>query len=262
MPLNPDRLEKLREQNIEASAETLQRIDDKSRLGDIALSNIHDQVPYIAHSHQLDTITSLEMRAAFATTFIETNFLYDRISIKIPAPDTFAEHGFDFTRLAGIYETMQANGLLPQVIIAKADLTFEEAGALYDNLRTDSAIRSDLTKKRRPFVCSGKIHKDWSESNQAYQAPSPAVYTPSGAWTLRIIPGNYIKYHAEEADYFGRSSAIDMKTGLQHKHPSISEYLTMQACLIQANKSILDDNSTTWLYGPYFNGIDAVDEAV
>lgn len=242
MPINPNRLEKLHEQNIKASTETLLRMYSKGRLGDIALSGIDD-----SPASTFEATANPETEAAFITAFRETEQLFNRIGTEPPALEEFAIE--DLTHLFSSYEEMQAEGLLPQIVLTSAHFGLNEARALYEHLRRDSTIKNNPLGERPISAHLIDIYMHRYPRATLPPQDCPCIID----WSLRLIPGKSIEFDSEQAGYFGSTGNYFAPIPPKN-HPTIGEYLTLQARLIQAGRPTLDDSSYTWLSSHYVDG--------
>lgn len=200
----------------------------------------------------LDTIASPDTRQSFETAFDTTSAVYDHISLTVPSPEQLAESGVDFARLSSEYERMTDEGLQPEIVIAPQNLSLDNAKALYSALRQNSAIPNNPLKRQDDgdgLWVSDDVASVWNAlvSDEANQPQLPDGTKPPfyldglrHAWMIRLIPGT-----DRPTD-----TNVDHTTN-DAVHPTIAEYLTLQATRIQSGETPVDSNTYTWLNGTF-----------
>lgn len=235
-----------------------------AKIGETGIRNI---APDTMRS-TLDILTPLE-RMPFELGLAQTAQLYGRIGITPPLLETFEQSGIDFKRLAGIQNDMEQDGLKPVAVFSKADLSLDEALALYAHLRADEDIphnplRKQILRffkhehgerKRGEYSYDGLainsgVAQNWQKIT-TQQEPLEATH----GWTLRLVASS----HEAPWNNAGYSDLLPRDDGLPrtYTHVTIPEYLTLQARLIQAGEPPIDNDEFIWLdstdtFTPYY----------
>ena len=264
--LNPGLVEEVEyayAKNVEAG-----RVVDDTFAGDVAVESLASKISKEASRSSmnqleysaLEAIDNPETLKAFEDMFRIEKALFDRIDIDLPTPDEL-ETTFDFARLAGIYERMKEKGLEPRIVLAPIANDYDFFWRnLYNQLGNDNS--NSLSYEG--LIINNEIKSLWSEladipSNQidAYNNKNFPYYlkrSPSGdstVWTLRLFPGT------NRAPNIPHVSVPFS----EQNHPTIEEYLTMQATILQDAGTPVDSIDTndvhgsTWLSGHFPDSI-------
>lgn len=196
-----------------------------------------------------DVITNPATRHSFETAYDAHVQFFNYIGISMPDSDQFTESGIDFAHLANEYERMENEGLEPQVVMALQGLGANSWKSLYVELQNDSAVNHDGRIKNGGLYLDSRIAENWNKFDQIPDAVPSVLYDGVGAhttragWTIRLIPGTEgptntdVNHNANDAI-----------------HPTIAEYLSLQAVRLQAEQPPIDPNTLTWLNGTFDNG--------
>lgn len=183
--------------------------------------------------------------------FLSTEKLFERVNVTPPTPQEFMRRGIDFTAMGEAWRTMFEEGLNPQIIIAAYPKKPHHWNELYDDLSQDWSLRNSSGL----LSMADEIIKNWNKFSEvpltsAGRGPNLRLVrsefhhedkwgtdqTPGLMWTIRIVSGT-----AEPT--LCNTGYYDRKT-----HLSLSEYLTLQALIIQDDKEMpVDRKSETWL---------------
>ena len=181
-----------------------------------------------------------DTRRAFEVSFAAAEELFGLIGITIPTLEECVVAGVDLQAIGSAYEQMKLDELEPEVVLSP-NLSLDKWRELYQDLVHSTASSNGCLKDVGLQVHS-EVIACWQEL--AMPDEDVPVIAPSSmkhSWTLRLIPGT--------------DSPTD--TGITHSynqsvHPTVGEYLTAQAILIQANLEPLDSGHTyTWLNGTF-----------
>lgn len=194
----------------------------------------------------------------------QTEILFNRIGIKRPTVPQLEQRGVNFSWLEAIWEEMEADGMEPQLVVAPHFHVPYPWDELYNNLACDKSLQRQggvTQSSLLPFVKDIHIDHDlrrasnfnWQEVDHAPYSnengeliPRVSVFNSSYVsqidWTVRVIAGT------AEPTMMGEGLGEDLD------HPTISEYLTLQALKIQKGERIMDEYSFTWLAGTFNRG--------
>lgn len=203
-------------------------------------------------SETLDMIANQEVRAAFERSIAESGMLYERIGVITPSIAELVLGGIDFTDLASIYQAEDDARYTPELVLAPVDLPLSRAKNLFLGLCRDITIPNNQLKKNGLLV-TGQIADNWARLTGPSVLPNTRLIASAAEdrlWSLRIMPGT--PYAVET----GVNHAGEDENGLptvSPDHPTILEYLTLQALRIQAGNKLLDARGEdgTWLAGKF-----------
>jgi len=214
----------------------------------------HEQAGRLAQpvAEGLDGIENPAVRDSFEQTWDQAEQLFERISLVPPDPEQFETAGVDFARLANEYERMKDEGLEPEIVIAPQNLSLEDAKRLYAHLTDDTAIPNNPLKQQSDgngLWVNDDVAAAWntlvSTAPRDTDGIEPPHHLDNGgyAWTIRLIPGT-----DKPTD-----TNVDHATN-DAVHPTMSEYLTLQATRIQTGRPPVDGSTYTWLNGTFGDG--------
>ncbi len=187
----------------------------------------------------LEQVADIDIREKLETALDKVSLLYGAIGIKTPDTAQIAEAA-DLAALAEAYTDMPE----AEFVLTPAKLTVAEAKRLYSSLTpTDAA-----PLQNGGLFINDNIEKHWDEITLNDQLAPNTIEDDTGRkWTLRAIPG----------------TTAPTKTNVDHNsvlpplhHPTISDYLTLQALRIQRGDEPVDALHYTWLCGSYDGGKD------
>lgn len=222
----------------------------------VAVESLADLLHYNAavESHQLDSLSmenieSFEIYNCFEKAFADAEKLFARNKLEVPEPDEFARAGVNFRELAKKYQDMMDANQQPQIVIAPAHGVLNLWMDLYFDLAHDATLANNMLNKNNyssALVVDNTIANNWSliDTTPLSRQSNPivAVDRPSDnllmdvPWTIRLISANL-------------DPDVDLSyTDTQNK-PTVAEYLTLQATLIQNGQRPVDDYTMTWLDG-------------
>ncbi len=229
-----------------------------SGVGSVALDNLIDGDVAAAREQGnlvgggLEAVSNPDTRATFGETLTQSEQLFGRIGITVPTPEHLAANGVDFTTLGAVHERMSAEGLEPRLVLAPS-LNTSDWQQLYSNLRADGTIVGNPLKNQIDgdgLYIEDRIINTWDDLNGVPDNVPVTLDTAingSCNWTLRLLPGT------------NRPS----ETNIAHNDPNypdkptVHEYLTLQANLLQAGEAPIDDSTWTWLDGTLENDSQA-----
>lgn len=245
MPLNPDRLDKIRAGNEPSSTQTRRRLGATGieRVVLEAKSNTHNDLA----SRSLEAIDDLYTRLAFDKAFTITDEIYADICPLPPTPEEWVRAGINFVDLADEYEYMQSEGLKPELIIA-AQLSKQEA---IDLFKIKAASSSNILMYNGLYI-DGNISDVWQEIDTPYST-QPIARTGTTDWTMLLVDGR------ETAENRGISHVeLYYQNGYcSARTIAISQYLRLQLGRVLDNKLPIDTTdfgSASWLKGEYSVG--------
>lgn len=186
--------------------------------------------------------TSIYEKEKIKEAFHESTELFGKLDIIPPEPFEFAINQVDFEALAQAMREMEKDGDSPAVIIAP-NLKLEEWEVLYDHLAKD-----DACKWKPSYAASSNLLVDedtaqrWNEfqdipSENGIYIPHVHQWDSDIDWTIRCVSET--------------NSPMDVNgvfNEVGSNHPSVSEYLTLQALRIKNNRTPIDTHpSQTWI---------------
>ncbi len=183
----------------------------------------------------------------FKHTFASTEKLFARIGLTPPTAEELTGSGIDLSHLADVYETMQANSLEPRIVLSPTTLSIDQAKDLFNDLTSDKTIPNNPLQQREDgngLFINPDVTKHWSELTSPDLLPNdlPIHTSADGtSWSIRIIPGTPEPTHTNIAH---NNPAYPDK-------PTITEYLSLQANLIQEGQQPIDAGFYTWLQGTF-----------
>ena len=246
--LNPglvNEVEDAYQRNVEAG-----RVVSDEFTGDVAKKSLKDLLQRETEEIEKSSIESFatiedkDTKEDFEIAFQDTELLFSRATLETPSPAEFKEAGVDFADLARKYIEMVRSNLDPQIVIAPVHGDYEVWEGLFKGLADDSSIPANPLRqgKDRGLYIAEDIKKAWWHLDTAPKDDTPVVYIEDGQWpdgvqwTIRLIP--------EGAD------SVRSKHW-KSKHPTIAEYLTLQANIIKKGQYPVDYQTPTWLDGVY-----------
>ena len=197
----------------------------------------------------LEAIFSPDAKVAFEVAFDNTQQLFDRIGLELPSPEQFSGAGVDFAHLGAEFERMEDEGLQPKIIATVHGLGASVWRTLYENLQNDSIVNRDGTIKNGGLYIDSTVAENWNKLDQVPPTVLGVPYTGTNthtahaAWTIRLVPGT------DRPTNTNVDHAVNNGT-----HPTITEYLTLQANCLQERRPPIDSNTWTWLNGTFGNG--------
>ncbi len=195
----------------------------------------------------LESIISPEVRAVFEKAFYATSRLFERIGIAAPTPEDLAGRGIDFIELARQYQAEKAAGHEPEIILAPYVDLLNWQG-LYRNLENNASVNHDGRIKNGGLYVNDDVKQAWSTLAIPEVIPGEegVMRDKSYTWSLRLIPGT------------SAPTEVNVDHAKSHAHhPTIPEYLTLQALRLQANEQPIDGATYTWLAGTFNTGARA-----
>jgi len=215
-----------------------------------ALRNEQSGTINLPPNEGLEVIANKNIKQAFETAFDTSQQVFDYISMTVPSPEQFHEAGVDFARIADEYEHMENEGLEPQLVVAPHHGSLDTWQDLYTSLTEDPATPLKKQSDGNGLWVSDDVANAWADLDKLPDdIPLPVVTMDDYSkymdvsWTLRIIPGTNKPTNTN----------VDHDTN-NAVHPTIAEYLTMQAARFQNAEQPVDGDSWTWLNGTFGSG--------
>ena len=203
-----------------------------------------------------------DFRDRLVTTHQASKKLFDRIGLVPPLIDAvgLAHAGIDPMHLANEYNRMHQEGYQPELALAPL-LTAQQWRNIYTALTADPSIPNNPLKEQSDghgLWINDEVNAAWGDlkfSSVPEGVPVIKKDTLAAAsWTLRIIPGTpkpslmNIDHSGNYKDGNGQEAQLP---GVAH--PTVNEYLTLQAIRIQSGQDPIDANIWTWLDGTFGN---------
>ena len=189
-----------------------------------------------AYATSFDQLVSLDTKRAFETSFEIAKQIFDRINLAIPTVEECALAGIDLGALGEAYEQMQADGLEPAIVLAP-NLDLVSWHDIYKDLEEDIAVNRDDHIENGGLSVDNIVDGEWAKLvTPPNDVPVVSAHDGEHSWTLRLIP----------------STPQPAETVVDHDyneaaHPTISEYLSLQAARLQTSQDPLDADRYTWL---------------
>ncbi len=179
-----------------------------------------------------------------------TKDLYDvlRLPESIPEIDSHEFSGVDWQKLANTHEAMQKWGLEPELVVSHTGEQLEFWKTLYSKLPN--------TKNGGLYVDS-KVEASWSDIDSPSQASwmvSVLATTPKPTITNITHDLSNLKDRLPALKgIYDDKLGIGDDLAVRDSYPTFSEYLTLQALRLKANKAPIDPETYTWLHGTFDN---------
>jgi hypothetical protein len=275
--LTPPSLKEIQELAKQALAENPEAIKRAAEVGGLAaaaaaaaVSNEAKGLTPDLNPSGLDQIADPETRAKFEIAERTYAELWERIGLTLPPLAEFAAAGVDIVQLAQTFEQMERDNLEPRIVISKPmPLAPDDSGSgdswreLYAQL-TKASIDGRLPNPRlKNYEDNGKgdgpglyVNSDVYEQSQLILEQEikrieagrtgstihPVDDSSNSPWTIAILPGT-IK---------------PQQPGIRHatnqgRHVSLSQYLALQAALIQTGEPPIDDKVDKTYFWSWMN---------
>ena len=211
-------------------------------------SVVHAAVKEHATANPLEAM-SPDASTSFAETLTRSEQLFARLNLTLPSPDQLVASGVDFAALGTAHERMSTEGLEPRFVLAPS-LNTGDWQQLYAELEADQSVNQDGRIKSGGLYIDDTVSSAWDTlSDVPDSVPVTLNSAAEGScnWTLRLIPG----------------TNRPTETNIAHNDPNypdkptVHEYLTLQASLLQAGEDPIDDSTWTWLNGMFENDSQA-----
>ena len=189
-----------------------------------------------------DELSDPEVREDFEDSFKDAELLFSRLNLEVPTIEQCVEAGVNLAALGDRYQQMQDIRLNPAIILSP-NLGYTSWYSLYRDLANDKTLNSNARLGGAGVDFSAMVLNGWSNLSLPPEG-TPVILTPDKTltWSLRLIPSTpYPTITCVEHSY---NAAV---------HPTISEYLSLQALRFQAYQEPIDNNDSTWLSGTTLN---------
>ncbi|MFZ1258142.1 MAG: hypothetical protein WAQ25_01610, partial [Candidatus Saccharimonas sp.] len=191
-----------------------------------------------------------------------TERFFGRAGITMPTTQEFVDAGINFEDIATVYAQEKDAGHEPQMVVAANGLSLETWRQLCRDIGKASAKESASSERPKLLIYAKYgIITNWSILTDLSHLPGAGansrVMTHQGIpWTIRIIPGTPAPT-VTEVDHAYKEA----------QHPTISDYLTLQAIRCELGEAAVDPvvdpaletafPYSTWLAGDFVNGTQA-----
>ena len=187
----------------------------------------------------LEHINHPETRRDFEHCFAIADELFSRIHETPPTPEECVDADVNFVTLGAAYERMKLEGLEPEIVLAP-NLSIGSWKRLYKDLQ-DNQTTTNTILSGGGLVINIEVDTHWdSLATSPNDTPIITTSDESLAWSLRLIAGT------------DRPTITSTRHDHnQSNHPTISEYLSLQAARLQADQipPIDNEDTATWLSG-------------
>ena len=187
-----------------------------------------------------DQLSNLHTREIFESSFAMSDQLFSRIGLTIPTPEQCIDAGINLGIVGTVYERMSKSGLKPEIVLSPV-LSIDSWLKLYGNLEYyNTASMIGLLRNEVLFIAPSAA-RSWDELT-ILPSCVPAIDSCDAdiTWSLRLIPGTS-EPTVPEVDHLYNHGT----------HPTVSEYLSLQANRLQVGQDPIDCRSNTWLNGQY-----------
>ena len=203
------------------------------------------------HRSSFDQLSDPDTRQAFEAGFTTAKQLFGRINLAVPTIDTCIDSGIDLTVLGTAYEHMVDSQLEPEIVLSPR-MNLESWNELYKALSDDPSFINRGALEGNGLVLGNLVASYWSNLDilpasvpSIVQLSNENINVAEHTWSLRLISGTPR----------GHSHNVGPNKSIQH--PIVSEYLTLQASRMQAQKEPVDnDNGFCWLRGRLAVGLE------
>ena len=184
-----------------------------------------------------DQLLNDDTKRDFEESFAATELLFEPLGLVVPTSEQCVDAGIDLAALGAAYERMQDEGLEPAIVLSPV-LGISSWRQLYQNLAkeqvgTDSLKDDGLQVDETVAACWDKLARQPVDDIKASISPDGTL-----DWSLRLIPATR------------RPTDVMVDHNHNHaKHPTVCEYLSLQAVRIQALEQPIDGIYSTWLNG-------------
>ena len=190
-----------------------------------------------------ELINNAETRRKFETSFSAAEELFSRIHHTIPTVEQCANAGIDIAALGANFDRMQSEGLEPEIVLSSPNIDPSSWRVLYKSLARDIEARSFSPLRSCALFLPETVTNHWDDIT-ALPSDVPVIPTVEEKliWSLRLVPT------ADKALSKGTDYEFDHAV-----HPTVSEYLSLQAIRLQTFQKLLDPSSYTWLHRQSFS---------
>ena len=199
-----------------------------------------------------EEITDIVVRLEFRKAMRRAEDFFAKGKIETPTDEDILKSDVDIEGLSIFYKDLQANGIVPGVILAPHGLGLSAWENLYSEL-----------SKENPATLSGlwvgpTLRNNWDkfDTNYTNNSIGPIIEDRNGrTWSMSVINAlpqpnkNYVNYYGNSRDTERRSKP----TISNDRYPTISEYLTLQALSFKAGSFTIDGSGyhrscQTWIH--------------
>ena len=258
---NPDLVARVDDSLERARAAAGLPPSELSRLGGVGIDAVAAAAvneTHVRFGSGLESIIQPEQRDAFERAFESYAELYKRIGLTPPTPEDYAAAGIDFVALASKWQAEEGTGHAPEIVLAPSDLPPESWEQLFQSLQHDPTVNKDGAIKNGGLYINDEVRKAWDGLNTVpagvTTATSPSLSGKECQWTIRIIPGTDRPTNTG-IDHDGRRNNDESKQDILH--PTIVEYLALQAESLAQQRVPVDADTYTWLQGTLAGGSQA-----
>lgn len=185
----------------------------------------------------LDMIANRNIRAIFLESIARTTELCSQVGLRVPTIDELIGGGIDFVDLADEYGLMQGLKQEPELVVAPQYMIVDEAMGIFNPGELD--IQEDIVMRWEQFIGTSCFTGTLVEGSGTHDF-----------WSVRVIPATPSPTHLGY-NYHGAGPTNEKIE--QFSHPTIPEYLILQARCLRGDK-LLDLTTFTWLAGEILTG--------
>ena len=192
-----------------------------------------------------DQLSSPDVRHNFEETFTAAEELFGRIDLAIPTIEQYISAGTNLGVLSTCYEHMKDEGLEPTAVLSP-NLDLISWKQIYHSLKVDLEVNGLGPLSSNELSVASLMVDQWDNAatlpDSVPTVPLPHTESYIGEtlhWSLRLIPGT------------SRSGTSVGRGYSQSVHPTVGEYLSLQAIRLQAHQKPLDTHTSTWLNGSF-----------
>ncbi|MFZ1301741.1 MAG: hypothetical protein WAQ27_04195 [Candidatus Microsaccharimonas sp.] len=214
------------------------------RLPLVELMNTSDTFGSQKADNAMEFIEDPETRKAFRTGFEFAEDFFRLEQTDQPFIEAFIKANFDFKDLTEKYDSMVKEGLKPSIVVSPVNLSVYEWLDLFRNTPTNNTA-SPLTAN----ITDG-IREIWDSFTQIPSDglglhPIDSITLPTAGINMRATTTWTIRAIAAIEDT--PRKGIGYQDVIPNSHPTIAEYLALQARLYTENRKPLDTSSGSWL---------------
>jgi hypothetical protein len=233
-----------------------------SHLGQVAANIMQTALP--------DTLVGVnpEFKAQIAVSQELATQLFEPLGLVTPTTSELETQGIDFKRLNERYAAMEAAGAEPELVLAPS-LALAEWRTVFKNLQDDPSVNTDGRIKNDGLWLADDVANNWDSLMNQADNGTTATTSDGTQWHVALVPGTP-KPSVVSIDAKGKDSSGNITPLLQARntayrdvplqeatlHPTIADYLTLQAGRLAMNQLPVDSETYTWLQGTFRVGND------
>ena len=162
------------------------------------------------------------------------------VGIDTPSIAELASAGFDLNRYKTAFNSLEAEGKQPELLLVPR-LSVAQWKELYQRLQDDATVNADGRLKNGGIYINDDVAAEWdSLTNTLTSLPSYNNPHDGITWHLSVVPGT---------DQPTETRVPHNDPTYEHQHPTVNDYLTLQAGRLQRSEDPIDSSTYTWLDG-------------